>query len=352
MEYIPTRWSLYPTDGYEHFVYEVPSWSRVVILIDAIIFLPLFLIVYYALAEVYLTLAIIEDQKLPAKDLAVKSPKSASDSITSDGITSSLRGIYHLLKATGGFRAQFRGLSVIILTRIPFILINHVRDDTFSYFVKPIAAAGLVQLSAAWVHIVISQPSRPNFLSRLPPFKRTFLATWHVVLLHLAATEVAQWLPAMTAFQLGIDWPDYTPFGPDNTYSFAIDMALGDSIFFLKCAVVILVSAVGSVLVVLPTKVMLFRIQASLLPLEDETIVPFDRTYQSKVMPITLGDQGYATIRDVWSTFTLTRWRCMAILAVKISAAALALLSLFGAVLFLEWSILASSYIELNGDSL
>lgn len=39
------KWSLYPSDSFEHFTYEVPWWARTVLLFDFVIFLPILLVV-------------------------------------------------------------------------------------------------------------------------------------------------------------------------------------------------------------------------------------------------------------------------------------------------------------------
>ena len=43
--------------------------------------------------------------------------------------------------------------------------------------------------------------------------------------------------------------------------------------------------------------------QASLLPEDDEPIVPFDRTFGGKVVPAIIGGSGMIGMRDAWKTF-------------------------------------------------
>ena len=45
------------------------------------------------------------------------------------------------------------------------------------------------------------------------------------------------------------------------------------------------------------------RLQASLLPEDDEPIVPFDRTFGGKVVPAIIGGSGMIGMRDAWKTF-------------------------------------------------
>ena len=58
-----------------------------------------------------------------------------------------------------------------------------------------------------------------------------------------------------------------------------------------------------AVLVVIPAHVTLKRVQASMLPEEDEAIVPFDRTFGGKVVPEILGGSGAVSMFDAWKTF-------------------------------------------------
>ena len=57
------------------------------------------------------------------------------------------------------------------------------------------------------------------------------------------------------------------------------------------------------VLIVIPADVTLKRVQASMLPEEDESIVPFDRTFAGKVKPEILGGSGAVSMLDAWKSF-------------------------------------------------
>jgi len=54
---------------------------------------------------------------------------------------------------------------------------------------------------------------------------------------------------------------------------------------------------------VLPANVALTRVQASLLDDNEETIVPFDRSFGGKVVPEIIGGTGVIGILDAWKTF-------------------------------------------------
>jgi len=56
-------------------------------------------------------------------------------------------------------------------------------------------------------------------------------------------------------------------------------------------------------LIVIPANVILTRVQASLLPEDEETIVPFDRSFGGKVVPEVVAGSGVVSILDAWKTF-------------------------------------------------
>ena len=58
-----------------------------------------------------------------------------------------------------------------------------------------------------------------------------------------------------------------------------------------------------AVLIVFPASVTLKRVQASLLPEEFDSIVPFDRTFGGKVQPQVTGGTGVVSMLDAWKTF-------------------------------------------------
>lgn len=56
-------------------------------------------------------------------------------------------------------------------------------------------------------------------------------------------------------------------------------------------------------LLVVPADVTLTRVQASLLADSEETIVPFDRSFNGKVIPEIVGGSGVIGMLDAWKTF-------------------------------------------------
>jgi hypothetical protein len=319
-------------------VYELPSWTWLIWLLNFIIFLPLILFIEYTIRQIYPVLAIVENENPPAyepvslnddsaslaEDNRNGMPKPAGASVpsgtySSHTVTSSLRGCHRLLKASGGFRANFRGFFCLfaqsMMTYMLMGIFSSALGNGFSSVATLLASLSLVQFSAAWVHIVISAPSPLHFWRRLPPFKRTFEATWKPVTLYWAALEATRWFPLLTAALLGLevknDFSDDKPTEVSQGFGWKVVTVAG-------------VAIICSILFLIPAHVVLVRVQASILPEDTETIVPFDRSFEGTVEPAVVGGAGYVSMRNAWKTFSHSAWRRIVKLYIKIYAISLA----------------------------
>lgn len=179
-------------------------------------------------------------------------------------------------------------------------------------FATLLASLSLVQFSAAWVHIVITPQSPLHFWRRLPPFKKTFDATWRAVVMYWAAGEFTRFMPVLVAKLMGLDF---------NTVNIQ-GASIGQGV------VVFLLAIFLSIFVLIPAHVVLVRVQASLLPEDQETIIPFDRSFEGKVEPAVVGGTGYVSMKDAWATFSRSAWRRLVKLYVKIYLVSMALVVL------------------------
>lgn len=291
----------------------------------------------YTFKQVYPVLAIIEDENPPAYEpvsLNDDDARSLPDqelggapSKPTDGraqtVTSSFRAIHRLLRAHGGFRANFRGLACFLAQGLFASFLIGIFTGVLGVAASPVAtllaSLTLVQFSTAWVHIVVSPRSPLHFWRRLPPFKRTFEATWKPVTIFWLATEVHRWVPELLGPLIGLNLPKVNWQDP-----FAVDEPTNDDLNILWQALVILIVSVAvAVLVVLPAHVVLVRVQASLLEPDQETIIPFDRSFEGRVEPAVVTGRGHATMKDAWVTFSRSAWRRLVILQIKIFAVAL-----------------------------
>ncbi|KAK0627745.1 hypothetical protein B0T14DRAFT_563524 [Immersiella caudata] len=313
--------------------WNLPSWAPLVAFADLIVFFPVFLIIGYTLGSIFPTLAIVEDPNPPAYE-PVALDESAADQgpagpAPGKPITSSLRATRRLLQGVAGWRSLFRGIACAFVLSLAETFLS----DIFKRFLPliPIGALlgqlALAQLGAAWTHIVISAPDERRFYRRLPPFKKTFEATCFPILAVWLANVVNFLIPFLIGKALGIPMPTHGH-GPDGPR-----MGPGD---IWKPTVVGLVAIVLQLVAVVPANVLLTRVQASLLPPDEDTIVPFDRSFQGKVEPAIVGGKGFVSMRDALATFPKASWIRLYKLYAKILGVTIAAYGLLLAVVIPE----------------
>ena len=272
---------------------------------------------------IYPVFAMVEDENPPAYEPVSLNDESGEDGIPRNGfrptngqprtVTSSFRAINRLLMANGGFKAYFRGffcfLAQVFLTTILVGIFTGSLGRFFMPVATLLASLALVQFSAAWVHIVISERSPLHFWSRLPPFKRTFDATWQAVTIYWFACEVARFFPLLFASLLGLNV--FSSKEPINLNEVGIG-------YIIKVIVFWIVSLGVCIFAIVPAYVVLVRVQASVIPVETSTIIPFDRSFEGRVEPEVVGGKGYATVADAWKSFGKAAWRRLLTVYVKL----------------------------------
>lgn len=157
----------------------------------------------------------------------------------------------------------------------------------------------------------------------MPPFRRTLSNVWLATVVHELASRVAFVAPMAMFFALGLSDPG----------------AQGVGALFGKSVAVLAVALVLGVAIVIPANVALSRVQASMLPDEDETIVPFDRAFGGQVEPAIVGGSGAISFMDAWRTFDRPARARVVKLCFKIVLVELALHVIFGAVLGIEFAV-------------
>ncbi|KAG5950660.1 hypothetical protein E4U53_004630 [Claviceps sorghi] len=311
--------------------YELPSWTAHVVLIDILLLIPIVLVFEYTFKMIYPVFAMVEDENPPAYEpVSVHDQPADAEAGSAVGITrnafrptrgqprtvtSSFRAINRLLMANGGLQANFRGFSCFLAQAVLTSMAMGIFTGALGGFFYPVAtllaSLTLVQFSTAWVHIVISEKSPLHFWSRLPPFRRTFDATWKAVTIYWLAREITRCIPVAAAFLLGLQLPK-------SGFAEPMDVDALDAAFMSKSLVVTLITVACSIFVIIPAYVVLVRVQASLLPVEQSTIIPFDRSFERSVEPEVVGGRGYATVTDAWVTFRASSWRRLLTLYVKL----------------------------------
>lgn len=226
-------------------------------------------------------------------------------------MTASLRRVHALVKSIDGWRSVLRGLLPLLVADFAtgFLRIIFAAPLELIYL-GPLASIpahlALVQLHTVWLHVVITPPNPAPFWKRLTPFGKTFRATVRPIILYALAKEIARGVPVLVFL-----------------------MVNGNSEAGINPLAALLIAPLFFVLwffVELPAQIALVRIQASLLPPDEDSIVPFDRSFGGRVNPLFMvgnegaeGEKTVATLRDIWETISKAAiWR-VAKLVIKVT---------------------------------
>lgn len=240
--------------------------------------------------DIYVRIASNADSTKPDDDEDVEFATAAPP----HPITSKLRTSVNHLRARAGFWSRFRGMGMFLAySGLRGFLSSLVPVSTKSFigqfFVQSFLSVALATWQMAWVHIVISEPSPKRFYQRIPSYK-TWIKIAPAAALEDVLTSAAFFLPISLAGSVG--WLDIDP--NDDTHP---------TVVFCRFMGATLIPAILAFLLTIPARVIFVRVAASMLPEEDETIVPFDRSFGGKVSPAITGGSGKIGIMDAWTTF-------------------------------------------------
>jgi hypothetical protein len=245
-------------------------------------------------------------------------------------ITSSFRTTLHHLRTQDGRSGPFRGAAVRFVYCVTIALITGLLSRLPSPFAI-IAVLLCARLDLAWNNIVISKGSPKCWYRRIPSL-RSWLKVLPATAVYAVADQLTVLLPTQLARMNGLQHLiDNIHLSDDSEERRAMMHALCRSGF-----AVALVAIATTVLILIPASVTLTRVQASLLPENEETIVPFDRSFGGKVVPESLGGQGVVGILDAWKSFGWSSRIRLLKVYVKVWAIQAALFTLFGITLFAE----------------
>ena len=257
----------------------------------------------YTFGRILPTLLVIESpqEAIGFEPLATEDPDSTINKDPEQParpgyLTSSFRRTIKHLKAVGGVRGCFRGFAIFAMNGV---LVAWLSMMLLSIPFVPAGVSGVIatvicaQFPLAWTHIVISEPSPRNWFRRFPSPK-----LWMKVAIPTAVLAIAEQINALVLLKLvgiaGLN-RDAKTMAQLSPHEQAMMSLAGFGI--------VAVSVVLSFLLVLPADVTLTRVQASLLPDAEETIVPFDRSFGGKVIPEIVGGSGVLSMLDAWKSF-------------------------------------------------
>ncbi|KAF7871812.1 hypothetical protein EAF04_003919 [Stromatinia cepivora] len=278
--------------------FQMPAWSIVMIASTVVAFLLMDFLMEYTFTRLIPTLLMVESpQAILFEPLTSEDPDAKSDPkgevepelllVKQQPITSSFKSTIKHLRARAGDRSPFRGVGMhFVKTFVLHLQMNFLSIFLPKIFALPLATILCAPFSLAWTHIVISDPSPLPWYKRMPDvatIKKVIPAT----ALYALAREAVFFLPGYLALSYGLFETE-----PSNMTSEQIT-TMG-----LQTASVVVLTAALGFLVLIPASVTLTRVQASLLAENEESIVPFDRTFGGRV-----SEDGVLGTLDAWRTF-------------------------------------------------
>ncbi|PYH46982.1 uncharacterized protein BP01DRAFT_292949 [Aspergillus saccharolyticus JOP 1030-1] len=290
------------------------GWLSAFFIFTVLAFVGILLSVDYTYGMLVPTLAVVEDTNPDVyvridTDFDPNKPVDANEpeieAARTQPITNKLCTTIRHLRARAGPWSRFRGLGMLLtygfaLNTFYFLVPFSATAFIPQFIVGVIGAALLANLRLAWVHIVISEPSPKRFYQRIGGFK-----VWQriapVAALEQAVISGAMYIPLVVVKAI---------YGLDGLMAPADGDAFPTKTILAICGILAVAGSL-SLAASIPARAIFLRVAASMLPEEDEAIVPFDRSYGGKVQPAILGGIGRLSISDAWKTLdrpALTRF--------------------------------------------
>jgi hypothetical protein len=215
-------------------------------------------------------------------------------------ITSSIRGTFrHLVSLAGGW-SRVRGFRSFYIYNIFFGITHGLISNILPRFpgspviVASATGALLANLHASWTHKVIAMPTSVGFFKRIPA-----RSEWKVLAPAAAAQTAMPYISIYIiqgfAILMGLDQLNQVNVGEYSGSQWTC--------LVVKLITMFVIVFACTIFICLPAMVTLIRVEASILPEEQDTIVPFDRTFNGKVVAKILGGTGSIGFMDAWRSF-------------------------------------------------
>jgi len=288
---------------------ELPAWGAVTLSLTFLVILIFFSLAHYTLQELVPTLAMVET---PSAAITVSAAQAEEGSkadkeplletgptitlVHQKPITSSIRGTLRHLVSISGAWARVRGYGVYWINGIAVTAVTSFVSALVPRFpghlviVAAASGAATANLHAAWTDKVISMPAENQALFRIPA-----RSEWKVL---APAAAVAAAMPYVSLYII----MGFTSILRLDSQQGSVTGA--QAAWFLARAVLLLALGLAcSLFICLPAMVTQIRVEASILPDDQDTIVPFDRTFDGKVVSKLLGGTGSIGFLGAWKSF-------------------------------------------------
>lgn len=293
---------------------QIPPWGAAVLIATFVAIIVGLSAVEYSLKNVVATLSMVET---PSAAITVSNSDEPDTHDKKEGlletgpsitlvhqkpITTSIRGTIRHLVSIGGRWSRWRGFKLSVLYVVSKIFADvffHLLLPRFvpgrTIFASAMAGAVCANVHATWTHKVISMPNDKTFRERL-----VSRSNWKVLALPAAvqasAGHIALFLGKALTVVLGLHHIDHEEASNFSGSEWTVAA--------FKVVAIIVVCLASALFLVLPANVTLVRTEASILPEDQDTIVPFDRSFGGKVVPKILGGTGAIGFLDAWRSFT------------------------------------------------
>lgn len=262
--------------------------------------------------------------------------------VLSKPITSKIRTTIKHITSQAGWTARWRGLCHGIVYGLAISTLTQFFAAILPNFPgAAIIGNLLVALVAApvhmvWTHATIAMPGS-TWRTRWAPAK---LASYKTLAVPTLVYEGVQLLVLYMAVCM------VTLFGLDVSAG-TDDMSSGQKVWAaVRVVGGLLLLAAAGIFVILPAHTQLVRVEVSMISDEEETIVPFDRTFGGKVVPKVLGGTGAIGFMDAWRSFNREARIRVVKLYLKIFAISVTLMLFFVHVVALELFLFGKSSVE------
>ncbi|OAL53869.1 hypothetical protein IQ07DRAFT_532405 [Pyrenochaeta sp. DS3sAY3a] len=307
---------------------EIPTWGIVLLYVSFFVGTIFVSMVSYTLKEVVTTLCMVET---PVAAITISpstheaGDKEEKETLLETGptitlvhqkpITSSIRGTIKHVVAHAGRYARFRGLKIHFLYAFLFSFISQIFAVLIPTLrpspvvVAALTGAALANIHAAWTHKVVSMPNDQSFCKRVPSKKY-----WKTLAVPAAISTAMPYVSLYIVCAFGM-LMGLHKLEQENVreYSGAQWTSL-----IVRFVAVFVIGIFCTLFLCLPAIVTLIRIEASILPEDQDFIVPFDRTFGGKVVSTVLGGTGVIGFFDAWRSFTWEARRRLIKLYVKV----------------------------------
>lgn len=214
-------------------------------------------------------------------------------------ITSKIRSTLRHVKSIGGRRAYFRGFFPHLVYLFMVVFWSQALMAVFpavvgkDIIVSTIVSVAFANIHMAYLHAVISMPSTKYWYQRLGDFKAFKTLAVPITICSLISCGIVYILAGIITLA-GIGNFALLQSDSHRAYSY---VALP-----LTVLAIVIIAIALFLFIALPAEVAMIRVEASMLPEEHDTIVPFDRTFGGLTVPPVLGGTGAISFLDAWKT--------------------------------------------------